>query len=268
MVTPPGPACHLLALPDELLRCCVHDVGGARAESPLVVYAYDPAGVAAGSRIDHARRAALEQTSLRLVCSHFAALLPRRAPPCLKGGRGPILIAPGALDSPTARSSFWTDEAHDLPPGAHLRLTYDVQAVDADAECIGGWSRSTQPWRNGRSGEDALTWYSAPHRHDFTFRTRVFGGFPRCDLHRSMRLTTGTWHNLAVDLRRRADGSLRATYAIDGCPIASCDLSAEMQASLGVVVAGGRFGMMSYSGPGGSHSGAYRARNLSVARVS
>ena len=49
---------------------------------------------------------------------------------------------------------------------------------DPNSEMIAGFSKNKLHWG---SGGDALTIYSSSNRKDFTFRSNVFGGFPKVE---------------------------------------------------------------------------------------
>ena len=74
--------------------------------------------------------------------------------------------------------NVWLAEWVELDESAPAVLEYDARPAEAESECIGAFSRTKARWAGGSRGEDALTWYAAPHRDDFAFRTAMFGGFP------------------------------------------------------------------------------------------
>merc|ERR1711998_306281 len=99
-------------------------------------------------------------------------------------------------------------------PETLLTITYDAKPEASNSECIGAFSHTKAPWRGGNSGEDALTWYSAPHRHDFTFRAGVFARFPHTNNDASggaRTIAKGSWHPMKVQLTTKA-----ARYYVDG----------------------------------------------------
>lgn len=152
-------------------------------------------------------------------------------------------IAPGGM--------LWLPplEALEGADGAPLVLEYEVYPEVDDSECIAAFSHSKVPWQGGGAGEDALTWYCAPGRNDFTFRSRVFGGFPRCTFTRAKRVAVREWHSVRVGLS--VD---KAAYTVDGSLFAVAALS-----SADGVPATGYCGFMSYSTP-------FRVRNVVLRR--
>ena len=78
----------------------------------------------------------------------------------------------------------------------------------AQSEVIGAFSHSCRPWAGGGAGEDALTWYAAPHSDGFSFRTRMFDwtrGFVRGTRHcNRVRLLHARWHLVEVRAQREA----------------------------------------------------------------
>merc|ERR1711959_260969 len=101
-----------------------------------------------------------------------------------------------------------------------VKKTAVVHTVSSAAsECIGAFSHNKKRWSGGKKGEDALTWYVAPHRADFNFRTKVFGGFPRVLRTNQRKVSKNTWHRVEVQLSLK-----KATYSVDGKHFASVSL--------------------------------------------
>lgn len=113
-------------------------------------------------------------------------------------------------------------------------IRYDFMPIDADAEVIGAFSRNCRDWDQG--GCDALSWYAASHRDDFSFRGKMFGTFPAnlAQVRRKVklgmknrdrgtkspsttlqgsptRIRAGEWHTMEVALSLS-----EATYRVDG----------------------------------------------------
>ena len=136
--------------------------------------------------------------------------------------------------------NVWLAEWVELDESAPAVLEYEARPAEAESECIGAFSRTKARWAGGSRGEDALTWYAAPHRDDFAFRTAMFGGVPAgaARERRRTRLRAGAWHALRVELTLRD-----ALYAVDGVVVARVALAP------GDVPPAGYFGMVSYDTP-------------------
>jgi hypothetical protein len=65
---------------------------------------------------------------------------------------------------------YWGKTHLNLP--IRVQFTYEFHGP---GEMIAAWSNNELNW--GQGG-DALTMDMSTNRHDFTFRTKVFGGFP------------------------------------------------------------------------------------------
>jgi len=118
-------------------------------------------------------------------------------------------------------SAHWYEGAYELP----ATISFTVTANVPNTEIHPCFSASKRDW-GSRGGADGLTWYLATHRHDFTFRTEVFGSFPR-----SRRLCPG--RNVKVGVPYKVVCQIdrgRAIYCVgregEACvPYAECDLS-------------------------------------------
>ena len=84
---------------------------------------------------------------------------------------------------------------------------------------------------------DAFTWYAAAHRNDFTFRTKMFGGFPRVAKRNTFKLKQGKWYTMEVNL-----STTKVSYSIDGKHFAT---SGKLKT--GDIPAEGYVGMISYA---------------------
>jgi len=130
---------------------------------------------------------------------------------------------------------WWSPSEVTLSASDPVTITYEVRPDSATSECIGAFSHNMKRWGSG--GEDALTWYGAPHRKDFAFRLGMFKGFPRQGDSLSMRtISSGVWHRFKVTLLR---GS--ASYSVDGHHFAT------MQLRPGDAPAKGYVGMIRYA---------------------
>jgi hypothetical protein len=105
------------------------------------------------------------------------------------------------------------------------------------------------PATRPQKGEDALTWYFAPHRNDFSFRSRMFGGFPEIIRQSVQTVSINEWHAVEVRLTRK-----EVSYSVDGEEYAVCKLTERDG-----VADEGFVGFVSYASP-------WEARNLHVDR--
>jgi len=118
----------------------------------------------------------------------------------------------------TRQRPWWCPEAVDVG-SEPIDIFYEVKAEAQDSECIAAFSHNRTTWGNGAC--DALSWYVAPHRSDFNFRTQMFGGFPRIAREENFRISGGEWHKVHTQISE--DG---ATYTVDGRHFATARLAA------------------------------------------
>ena len=124
----------------------------------------------------------------------------------------------------------WNNDTYDLPVQIKFGFTFKTEG-----ELIPAWSENKNEW-GGKC--DALTWYMGTNRHDFTFRTEMFGGFPSIE-----RPQPG--FNAEIDKRYQMVAKIypdRAEYSIDG------ELYAKATYDEGKVPLQGTFGFAIYSG--------------------
>lgn len=237
---------QLLELPSELLFCILRSA--APPTPQLIVHNASVADVHSPRPalfVHHPARAILNRqhwvSCVRSVCRVFSEILP---PP--NGVRCTNICAqhlsmarPGNPHTARAGHNTWLPEDVELDPVRSTVFAYEVRADDPQSECIGAFSHSHQQWLGGSSGEDALTWYAAPHRADFTFRTKMFNGFNgvRNGTQR-VRLEHARWHLVTVHLTKH-----RAAYWVDGVLAATADLTNEGTHR----PSPGRFGMVTYA---------------------
>lgn len=100
---------------------------------------------------------------------------------------------------------------------------------------IGIFSYNRKGWGDGGDG---LTWYGAPHRDDFSFRTKVFGSYPNVTFQNTKRLDERKWYAVKVQL-----WTDKANYFVDG------SLFAEVQLKDNEIPSSGYVGFMSYATP-------------------
>ena len=72
------------------------------------------------------------------------------------------------------RGEVYDDTLVNLKDDSDVIVTYEVRAKDHEAEIISAFSLNKKRWGTNNPQPDALTWYCAPHRNDFTFRTGMF----------------------------------------------------------------------------------------------
>merc|ERR1711988_1839809 len=128
--------------------------------------------------------------------------------------------AASVLSVSASKGPYWCPVKVELDTRPTV-VTYEVKG-GAASEMIGAFSLNKLAWAGGKRGEDGLTWYAAPHRADFTFRTRVFGGFPRVTKSHQRKGTPGVWHRVQVRLSRHS-----ASYSVDGKHFATAKLKKD-----------------------------------------
>ena len=135
-----------------------------------------------------------------------------------------------------AGTHWWSPDLITLDPaGRAVVITYEVRADGSEIEMIGAFSHSKRAW-GGQPQCDALSWYTATHRCDFTFRTKMFHGFPRCKRGEPCELRAGEWHRVEVTLRKDA-----ASYAVNGRHFGTATLKP------GEIPKAGYVGMVTYA---------------------
>lgn len=89
-------------------------------------------------------------------------------------------------------------------------IRYDFMPIDTESEVIGAFSLNCHNWGDGDC--DAVSWYAASHRSDFSFRGEMFEYCPPNLAQRSpTRVRAGEWHSMEVALSLS-----EATYRVDG----------------------------------------------------
>lgn len=97
-------------------------------------------------------------------------------------------------------------------PPLHVRFRF---AFLTEGELLCCFSGNREPWSGVRP--DALSWYMATNRADFTFRTQMFGGFIPTIQHRRFQCELNRQYTMDCTI-----GSAGAQYSIDGEPYATC----------------------------------------------
>ena len=124
----------------------------------------------------------------------------------------------------------WFPEIHNLPVLIELDFTCNK---DSD-EFIPCFSYNQKQW--GKGVCDALSWYMSPHRHDFTFRTGLFDGFPEEERTPGFNVQVGQKYHMMCRIEETG-----AEYHIDG------EFYAKTNYSKGTVPITGYFGIAVYS---------------------
>ena len=107
-------------------------------------------------------------------------------------------------------SVWWYAEEIALHETEPVIVKYEFMPLHGTSEVIGAFSLNRRAWGEGAC--DALTWYAAPHRHDFTFRGNMFATFFRdCQERAPANVTPLEWHVMEVRLSKR-----EASFAVDG----------------------------------------------------
>lgn len=198
--------------------------------------------------------------ALRSTCRKFSALL---SPPgaCRLTNVWPshlgddVRTGEGHPHSTRAAGNHkWIEEDVTLDEFVPTILAYEVKPHRHDSECIGAFSHSMLPWAGGDGGEDALTWYAAPHRDDFSFRTKMFSFLRHgaIEHYNKVKLAPNAWHLIEVHLTRSI-----AAYWIDGTFVAAAVLGRATEGFRRTEP--GRFGFVTY----GEHRG-YCWRNAVI----
>jgi len=234
-----------LHVPSELLASILRQA--APATQPLTIHNASVADDRSGSRRPGLTEqhpaypillAKVTEVALRSVCTQFRAVLPLSQARLLNVDshrNAPRRETPHRV---RAGTNVWLPEDVVLSDDTPTVLAYEVRADNSQSECIGAFSSSRVRWAGGGTGEDALTWYAAPHRHDFTFRTRMYDFLHHIARHNRVRLPHAQWALVRVELT-----TTRAAYWVGGQLVAEADLTREgtRRATLGW------FGMVTYT---------------------
>ena len=125
------------------------------------------------------------------------------------GKTDPVLPAAVPRHEQVVTSNTWLEQLIVLSETAPVVIKYQVMATGSDTQIIGAFSLNRQHWDQGDC--DALTWFAASHRDDFTFRHGMFEGFPPAGRGAPFKLRLGQWHLIQVSLSLRA-----VEYSVDG----------------------------------------------------
>ena len=109
----------------------------------------------------------------------------------------------------------WVNSA-EPPQRLPVQISFSFCLNTAQTEIHPCWSRSKRGW--GQSGVDALSWFMADTRHDFTFRTEMFGRFVHVERpHPGFNLQVGRAYHCEAEIHPTS-----AKYSIDGELYATC----------------------------------------------
>ena len=109
-------------------------------------------------------------------------------------------------------SYLWSARSFDLP--VRIRFTFTFLTPGELLPCF-----SANCEQFGGANPDALSWYIATHRDDFTFRTGMFNGFPHCRRGEPLRCEIGKQYNMECCIHPAGTGyptGMKASYYIDG----------------------------------------------------
>jgi len=129
---------------------------------------------------------------------------------------------------------YWSETLIELSDHKSVKCSYQVKSLSNNAEFIGAFSLNKAKW--GSKNVDALTWYAAPHRSDFTFRTKMFGEFPPSHPVKNKLLAKDVWHLVEVELSKHY-----ASYRVNG------EVFAYLDKNEGYWPTSGYFGFAGYN---------------------
>jgi hypothetical protein len=130
-------------------------------------------------------------------------------------------------------SYLWSALAFTPPLRVRFRFTFLTEG-----ELLSCFSGNREPW--GGLSPDALSWYMATNRADFTFRNQMFGGFVPTTQHRRCQCELNRQYSMDCSI-----GSAGAQYSIDGEPYATCH---GVSVAEGHIPATGHVGFAVYAG--------------------
>jgi len=125
---------------------------------------------------------------------------------------------------------IWLPDLVSLPS----EINYDVTCHNESDEFLPCFSKNKVQW--GGSNPDALSWYLSPHRDDFTFRTNLFGTFPKVTRGAKIKAVVGQEYNIKCTI-----GETSASYYVNG------QLYATATYSAGTIPGDGNFGFAVYN---------------------
>ena len=129
---------------------------------------------------------------------------------------------------------YWSEAKIDLQENKSVICSYEVKSISDIAEFIGAFSSNKAAW--GNNNNDALTWFAGTNRKDFTFRTKMFAGFPRSVKVNNKCLAKDTWHHVEVELSKHS-----ICYRVNG------EVFAYLENNEGTWPTSGYFGFAGYA---------------------
>lgn len=135
----------------------------------------------------------------------------------------------------------WLPKLVSLP----AEISYDFKCNDVNDEFIPVYSYNKAEWGNNSIAPDALSWYLSPHRDDFTFRSELFGSFPKIQRDEKIKAEIGKVYNMKCIININS-----ASYYING------KLYASATYKKGTVPSKGYFGFA-----------VYRTENINVSNI-
>ena len=131
--------------------------------------------------------------------------------------------------------TLWMNKRFPRP----FRLSFEYR-FDTEGELIPIYAHYQENWGGGGAATNyGVTWYGATNRHDFTFRTEIFGKFPPVKRpYAGFNMKVGQWYKMDSTIDEK-----ECSYSIDGKPYAIAHSLPE-----GSVPNSGFFGMIHYSG--------------------
>ena len=103
---------------------------------------------------------------------------------------------------------LWSNYEVQIPAKIDFTFTFDIEG---DSEFHPCFSKDCNGW-GGANSTDALSWFMATHRQDFTFRTGMFEGFPKTKRpHNGFKCETNRAYKMSCTIEPTT-----AKYYIDG----------------------------------------------------
>lgn len=135
-------------------------------------------------------------------------------------------VKPVAIDPIQITDKYiWLPEEYKLPLIFNCNFVCNTNS-DLFIPCF---SKTKAEWGSGNC--DALSWFFSPHRHDFTFRTKLFEEFPSIERHiPGFNAEVGRRYEMKCEINDNT-----ATYWIDGNKYATATYASGTIASSGYI---------------------------------
>lgn len=137
------------------------------------------------------------------------------------------ILGGGEIEGPISikKNYVWLQEEYTLP----ITFTCNVACHSQSDEFLPCFSQTRAQWASPDC--DALSWYLSPHRHDFTFRTKLFREFPSIE-----RFSPGLNAEVGRTYKMRCEiGNSSATYWIDDKKYATANYSPGAVPGIGYI---------------------------------